>query len=155
VTLPALAVDAALEEIVRWGRKGVETGAVFLGSGTDVDVLAVPRAEGIVRRRDQFGVSGTALAQLFEWADEEGRTVLALVHSHRGRAWLSPVDLKHGFSVPGFVTAVVPRYRDPPAAVAEWGWWRYEEEGWRTSAPPTIVDRACLRITFDGGGVRA
>ena len=82
-------------------------------------------------------------------------TVAAQFHSHRGVAGLSEVDLLHGFSVPGFVTCVVPFYANPSEEPAAWGWWRYDEQAWREISPPVMTSQPVTYIGFDAKGVRA
>lgn len=152
LVLPRALPQALRDDAEEWGTRRVETGAFLLGRDSTVDTIAWPGERDIVRARDQFAVGGLALAQLFEWAESRELSVLALVHSHRGRAFLSPVDLKHGFSVPGFVSAIIPHYCDPSADVTAWGWWRFDGE-WRALETPTLHEHLFAAMSFDSAGI--
>jgi proteasome lid subunit RPN8/RPN11 len=152
LVLPRGLPQALRDDAKKWGSTDVETGAFLLGHCASVDLIAWPGVRDTVRARDQFAVGGFALAQLFDWAEDKQLRVLALVHSHRGRAFLSPVDLKHGFSVPGFVSAIIPHYHDPSVELSDWGWWRFDKK-WQPLDPPALDERAFAAVTFDSRGV--
>lgn len=152
LVLPRALPKALRDDTKTWGRKDVETGAFLLGHDTSVDTIAWPGVHDIVREHDQFAVGGLALAQLFDWAEDKQLRVLALVHSHRGRAFLSVTDLKHGFSVPGFISAIIPRYHNPSADLRDWGWWQFDKN-WHPLEPPALDERAFAAVTFDSVGV--
>jgi hypothetical protein len=150
-SMGALIADAAQEA----GVKLLETGGFVLGpTGTDRStVLALSGERGVDRMSRLFRVSGLAIASLFDWADERDLRILAQWHSHRLEAFLSETDLKHGFNVPGFRTAVVPHYEEPSSNPADWGWWMYDEDSWvETPAPATTVDEFTV-VTFEEGRV--
>lgn len=150
--LPAR-IAAHVEE---WGKANCESGLLLLGQPDQAlaDVAAWPVTKGIVRNRGRFAISGRALAQIFDWATERGLVVRALIHSHRGRAFLSWVDLDHGFSVPGFISAIVPRYRAPSVDVAAWGWWEFNGGEWIELEAPLLTERALSEVVFDERGVK-
>jgi hypothetical protein len=155
--IPTLAVAAIVADVKRYGLLGRETGMFLIASNDSprrVEGVAWPKSVGVIRRRDAFGVSGLALARLFEHLDLIDRRVIALVHSHRLDAFLSDVDLTHGFSVEGFVSAIVPNYCRPPGEVSEWGWWRFEEGRWSTAMAPEEVVANFLEIRFDETGIK-
>lgn len=156
LALPREAVRVAVDHVRRYGGEDVETGLFLLAPrGSDsVHVVALTGDKGITRRRNVFAVSGAALDVLFEWADGEDLVVLAQLHSHGGRAFLSPTDTEHGFAVEGFASAVVPRYKAPPTYPARWGWWRYEGGAWRAILPPTVLDASFRCVIFDEEAVR-
>jgi hypothetical protein len=156
-----LAVPNALPEQIAvhvegWGQKSCESGLLLLGQPEEAlaHVAAWPGKKGIVRMRGKFAISGLALAQIFDWASERELVVRALVHSHGGRAFLSWVDLDSGFSVPDFVSAIVPQYREPSSDVSDWGWWQFDGERWGDFDAPSLVDEALIELTFDENGVR-
>jgi hypothetical protein len=142
--------------VEQWGQKRCESGLLLLGRPDEAlaHVAAWPAEKGIVRARGKFAISGLALAQIFDWASERELVVRALIHSHGGRAFLSWVDLDYGFSVPDFISAIVPDYRKPSADVEDWGWWRFDGERWADFAPPSLVDEALSEVTFDEKRVR-
>ena len=146
-------VATVVSEVAAWGAKDVETGGFLLGDHDGaITLVALSGAAGIQRRRAQFVVSGRALAVLFGYADARGYVVRAQFHSHGGRAFLSASDLRHGFSVAGFVTTVLPSYGAPPADPRAWGWWVYLG-GWASIAPPCISPGGTRVARFDEGGV--
>jgi hypothetical protein len=146
-------VATVVSEVAAWGAKDVETGG-FLLSDHDgaITLVALSGAAGIQRRRAQLVVSGRALAVLFGYADAHGYAVRAQFHSHSGRAFLSRSDLRHGFSVEGFVTTVLPSYAAPPVDPRAWSWWAYLG-GWARIAPPVISPGATPVVRFDEDGV--
>jgi hypothetical protein len=155
----SLAIPSALPakiaaHVESWGQENCESGLLLLGRSGEAlaHVAAWPKKTGIVRRRGKFAISGLALAQIFDWATERDLVVRALIHSHCGRAFLSWVDLDYGFSVPAFISAIVPRYREPSSDVADWGWWEFDGEKWTDLDTPGLVDIALTEVTFDEGG---
>lgn len=158
LTLSDQALDTLLTETRAWGARPAETGAFLLSVPAAADrlvVIALAGSAGIRRERDLFLISGAALERLFSWAGERSLTVRAQIHSHRGHAFLSPTDLRGGFNVEGFTTAVIPRYADPPADPTAWGWWRYGVGGWRICAGPKPVRASAEVVVFDARGIRA
>jgi hypothetical protein len=157
--IPRGVLDTLHADVAHHGILGVESGMFLLGAreGDTVSTLALAGTAGVRRRRDHFALSGKALARLFGHARERDLHVLAQVHSHREGAFLSSSDLRHGFAVEGFTTAVIPSYRCPPRDPAAWGWWRYDGRGWpgTTPYPPTDTPSAGETIIFDEDGVRA
>lgn len=139
-----------------WGRRTCESGLLLLGSPDEalLNLAAWPGEKGIVRERGKFAISGLALAQIFDWATDRELVVRALIHSHGGRAFLSWVDLDYGFSVPGFISAIVPRYHDPSSEVSDWGWWQFDGEEWTDIVAPRLVEQPLGEVTFDESGVQ-
>ena len=154
-TLPASAASAVRDEVARYGSIPVESGGFLLGPGDDprVDVVAFARDLGVRRARDLFVINGSALDRLFNWAHDRDARVYAQFHSHRTKAFLSRTDLNHGFSVKGFVTAVVPNYAAPAALPSMWGWWTYTGEAWETAVPPEVTSGDVAVVQFDASGV--
>jgi hypothetical protein len=153
--LPSALPHRIAAHVAEWGQRTSETGLLLLGSPHDAlaHVAAWPGTEGIVRRRGKFAISGLALAQIFDWATDRELSVRALIHSHGGRAALSRIDLDHGFSVPGFISAIVPDFRAPSREVADWGWWEFDGQDWAELEVPLLVDRPLTETTFDESGV--
>jgi hypothetical protein len=148
--ISAEVVDRVLEHIAAWGRDcGHETGGFLLAKEAAPDILvigAIAGAAGITRASQQFRISPQALEQLFIWVEDRQLTIPAQFHSHSGPAFLSPTDEAHGFSVEGFVSVVVPRYRKPIRNPQSWGWWQYTEKRWMPIA-------AARRIETTGAGI--
>ncbi len=144
----ALAIRA---EVAHHGAHDVETGMFLLAAhgAHTVGTLALAGSAGVTRRREQFALTGRALNHLFSHARREQLEIVAQIHSHAGRAFLSEVDLRHGFAVEGFTTSVIPTYRHPPLDPAGWGWWRYDGRGWQTVPAYTISAGHTTIITFD------
>jgi hypothetical protein len=156
LALPDGALERLTAHIATYGGQDLETGAFLLapaGAPALLAVLALAGAHGITRQPDHFSIAGEALEQLFAWAEGHQLQVRAQVHSHSGPAVLSHADRNHGLNVPGFTTAIVPFFADPPRTPAAWGWWRCEDGDWRT-VPPTAVNAHPVSIvSFDAGGV--
>lgn len=151
LTIRKGAVELLMQEVESYGAIPTETGAFLLAredAPDEISIVAVPGPVGIVRRRDLFQVSAETLGGLLDLASEEELLIRAQLHSHRRGAFLSRVDLEHGFDVEGFVTCVVPRYADPPREPAEWSWWRFDSGGWGRCPAPVTVAGECRRIDF-------
>jgi proteasome lid subunit RPN8/RPN11 len=155
--IPIRLIDALHADVRRYGRLDVETGMFLLGTPNTLkaNTLALAGTAGITRERGRFAVTGAALARLFAHARDQQLQVLAQLHSHGGPAFLSRVDLKHGFAVDGFTTCVIPNYRRASRNPAAWGWWQHTAGQWQPCPPYTVnADGAIARvITFDERGV--
>ncbi len=157
LTLPAAVPEAMILHVKEYGAKGTETGVFLLApesAADEISVVAFAGEKGITRGPDIFGVSGRAVGRLFRWADENDMRVRVLVHSHEYCAFLSKTDLKHGFTVSGFTTTIIPWYAAPSPDPTDWAWWRYEAGEWRVIDSATIVNREARFVVFDEGGVR-
>jgi hypothetical protein len=158
-SIPVSLFDALHADVRHHGRLDVETGMFLLAPTTtgEITALALAGMRGITRARGCFAATGAALARLFGHARDHELQVVAQLHSHGGAAFLSPVDLQHGFAVEGFVTCVIPNYRRPPRDPAAWGWWQHTGGQWRPTRPYTISDSGAIArvITFDEDGVSA
>jgi hypothetical protein len=157
LALSESAVAVVIDDVRRFGGRRLETGGFFLASvdePTEMTGVALAGAAGIRRRRDLFSVSGLALDRLFTWANEAELRIPVQFHSHGGRAFLSPVDLRHGMSVRGFTSCIVPFSADPPCDPAQWGWFRFDGRAWTKADPPRAVSTKAVRVvTFDEDGV--
>jgi hypothetical protein len=152
--LPDAGLTALGREVARFGGAGVETGAFLIGEPTEIRpaVLALAGQVGIGRSPRQFRVSAAAIAVLFDWVGNNGWRIFAQVHSHAGQAFLSESDLRHGFAVDGFVTAIVPRFADPPVDPTSWGWWRFSQQ-WLPIPAPDVHPGEIQVVRFDETGV--
>jgi hypothetical protein len=156
LAVPAGAGPVIADEICRYGRRGTETGGFLLapeGTGS-VSIVAFAGAAGITRRRLLFQVSELALDRLFGFAAARRCWVPAQFHSHAAGAFLSVTDQEHGLRVSGFASAVVPEFADPPAAVAAWSWWRFDDGEWVGAPAPRTADGDLEAVIFDEDGVR-
>lgn len=155
--LPCGALAPIAEHVRHYGAKGVETSAFLLApenAPSRIVVVAFSGERGVTRRPDLFHVSGRALEQLFTWADDAHMRVRAQVHSHRREALLSRTDKKHGLSVRGFTSGVIPNFVDPPRDPGGWGWWRFDGGRWLPVAAAPLVNDEVRLIAFDEDGIR-
>jgi hypothetical protein len=150
-TIPTPMLEQIHAEVQSHGRRNVETGMFLLGrpDSEAITTLALAGKAGITRHREHFAVSGRALARLFKHARLTQLSVLAQIHSHAGAAFLSEVDLRHGFAVEGFTTCVVPNYRGPSRNPRAWGWWRHDGTVWQSAHPYAPSAGQSTTITFD------
>jgi hypothetical protein len=151
-------VDTLTADVRRFGARNAETGGFLLSTEAQPDrltVLALAGQDGIGRRRGLFTVSGTAIERLFSWAGERELRIRAQVHSHAHDAFLSPTDLRHGFNVAEFITAVVPYFAAPSPEPVDWGWWQRSATAWLTRPAPTVVVGAVTAVHFDQAGIHA
>lgn len=156
LVVPAAAARAIADEVCRYGALDVETGGFLLGpEGTgSVSTVALAGTSGITRRRLQLQISEIALDQLFAYAGEQGCWVPAQFHSHAGEAFLSRTDREHGLRVPGFVSAVIPGFVDPPTSLDVWTWWRFDRGEWHPADSPSTEGCDLRQVIFDEDGVR-
>lgn len=145
------------EHVRRHGERYAESGGFLLGSFGSPLVTCVAFADGpgIERNRGGFSVSGKAMEILFAWAEEQDLRVWAQFHSHPTDAFLSATDLKYGFSVEGFTSAVIPDFVTPPFFPNQWGWWRYESKSWRAiDSPRVLTNCSVMPFVFNEDDIR-
>lgn len=154
--VPAAAGPAIAAEVRRYGALDVETGGFLLAPERTVAVCTVAFAgtSGITRRRLQLQISEIALDQLFAYAGTQGCWVPAQFHSHAGEAFLSRTDREYGLRVPGFISAVIPGFADPPMSPDAWTWWRLDRDEWHTVGSPSAGGCDLRQVVFDEDGVR-
>jgi hypothetical protein len=154
--LPPSAATLLCEDISRYGRKSVESGGLLLTDpgNPEVKVVALAGTIGIVRRYGLFVITRPAFDAIFSWAEDNDLQVRGMVHSHAGRAFLSPTDREGGLRVRGFVSAVVPTFVNPPQDPDRWGWWTYTSDWTQVPAPAAAsVASSVQSLVFDGDGV--
>ncbi|QGX08835.1 hypothetical protein EEW87_17675 (plasmid) [Janibacter melonis] len=150
------AVTRLIADVQHHGQLGVETGAVLLSPRGEPTVthLAIAGDVGVVRRRGLFVLSAAALGPLFDFAEERDLQLRAQVHSHHGRAFLSPTDEAGNIRMTGFVAAVIPTFTHPSTDVDLWGWWTFDGSCWVPSPAASLGDLETTVLTFDAEGVR-
>ncbi|TDD87336.1 hypothetical protein E1293_07990 [Actinomadura darangshiensis] len=145
-----------LDDVRQHGQRDRETGALLLTApGTDeVAVIALTADTGIRRRSDLFTITRPAFDSLFTYAEDAGLQVRAMIHSHRGAAFLSATDRTHGLNLRGFISAVIPDYACPSNRPDHWGWWRFNDS-WIPTVPATLEESlpAPKIIKFDAEAV--
>ncbi len=154
--LPSSAVSAITDDVIRFGRQGLETGAFLLADPNQparIASVALLGTAGIDRRRDQLVISGLALARLFDWADEAGLVVRVQLHSHLFEALMSPTDERFGLTVEGFISAIVPDSAAPSREPEDWGWWRFSSGRWVPTDPAHVTTEVIPTVCVDERGV--
>jgi hypothetical protein len=145
-----------LDDVRQHGQRDRETGALLLTApGSDeVAVVALPADTGILRRPDLFTITRPAFNSLFTYTEDADLQVRAMIHSHRGAAFLSATDRTHGLNLRGFISAVIPNYAFPPGRPDHWGWWRFNDS-WIPTVPATFEESlpAPKIIRFDAEAV--
>jgi len=159
ITIPESALPRIASDVIQYGSRGLETGGFLLGDAADrISHVALAGMKGIIRRRDQFAVSGLSLDRLFTWAAEHQLFVPAQFHSHGGhhgqRPFLSTTDQEHGFRVEGFISSVIPGFANPPLQPAAWGWWQFGGQRWVEVRPAAVGPGTVSFVMFDEDGVR-
>ena len=156
LVLPDAAIAAIVNDIHVFGEVGVETGAWLLASEDDpnrIRHVALLGDAGIVRRPDQLIVSGKAIAIMFGWAVVERLVVRAQVHSHGREAFMSETDRRFGFTVEGFIAAIVPFARIASSRPDAWRWWAFHDGRWSSTDPAVVCDGEVRVVRFDEAGV--
>jgi hypothetical protein len=155
MTEPAVtkaAVAAIVAEVARYGAAGVETGGFLLvprSNPTITTVVATAGTTGIVRRPNQFIISGAAVDVLSGWADNHDLRIAAQFHSHGNAAFLSPIDRRGGIRIDGFVSTVIPTFHTPPAAMTAWAWFTFAKGNWQPRPALATVAGGIDTVTFD------
>lgn len=158
LVLPVAAVSHIMAEVVGYGSSLLETGGFFLASRATpatITVVAMAGEVGIERGWGFFKVTGSAIDEIFRWAEEREMYMPAQFHSHRYGAGLSLLDKRHGFNVPDFISCVVPHFDAPPSDPTAWGWWRFDGAVWVGTSPASLGDGHSGVVVFDEEGVRA
>lgn len=152
----AAAILAVVDHVRSYGQLGVETGGfLYMARGSEIaGGVALTGIKGIVRRPGLFKISGEAIDELFSWAENADLFVPIQWHSHSIEAFLSCVDRNSGFSVDGFISVVLPFFKDPSADVSKWSWNIFQGGEWSPIEAPTVVDDAAQVVVFDEDGVR-
>jgi hypothetical protein len=154
--LPAGAGRVIASDVGRYGALGVETGGFLLaltGTGS-VSTVAFAGTRGITRHRLRLQISEIALDQLFGFAEQHSSWVPAQFHSHAGKAFLSQTDREYGLRVPGFISAVIPEFTEPPEHPDAWTWWRFDGPDWNETSRPQAGSGDVRQVIFDEDGVR-
>jgi hypothetical protein len=157
LTMPDNAIASVWRHVREYGAgPGVETGGFLITHRDDsyVNVVALTGEMGVLREPYRFGIEGEAIEQLAEWTDINSMLISAQFHSHRGAAFLSPIDKAGGYRIKGFVTAILPDFCDPPRSMDAWGWWQFEGNDWVDAAAPEVGSGIAATIVFDANGVR-
>jgi proteasome lid subunit RPN8/RPN11 len=155
--LPSSALSKIRSHVAAFGSYAEEAGGFFLGPARTPRILAVGFAlgRGVERGRGEFRVTGPAIERLFEWAESNEYRIWAQFHSHPAAAFLSRTDIKYGFSVKDFVSAVIPEFKNPPINPHLWKWWTYQQAAWREITPPAVEDHDACIFTFSEDGIGA
>lgn len=151
LTVPIGAAAVVVAEVAGFGSVNKETGGFLLAENgrTEISLVAVAGETGVLRARDLFQITSTALDRLFRFAEEHDVWIPVQFHSHRRHAFLSNADARHGFCVEGFVSAVVPTYDQPPKAASDWGWWCFHDAAWQTMEAPAASTVGVAVLRFD------
>lgn len=156
LVLPRNAIKDMCKDVSKYGRLGLETGALLMCEQNNnvVTTLALAGEAGVTRRYGLFILSMPVINQAFTYAEDRGLQVRAQVHSHAEGAFLSPTDKRGNLTMNGFIAAVIPHFEQPPNDPSAWGWWTFSTGYWRTSDPATVDMTSAGRVlTVDADGV--
>jgi hypothetical protein len=154
--LPITATDLITNEVAKYGITDVETGGFLISSANKAEkvlIIAMTKNKGIYRHPQQLYISGLAINNLFDWATSNNYRVVAQFHSHKEAAFLSPTDNMYGLNVRGFITTVIPNYKEPSEEPTEWGWWRFDGNDWATYKSPITTKGNTTKVYFDESGI--
>jgi len=133
--LPEVACELTLNAVMPAGRRGCESGVLWLGQRDALSVITAvvhPIGEGVEETSCFWSISPEAYAAVSAWARPRRLTLLAVAHIHlgAGRARMSETDRKQGLKVTDALSIIVPRgglESDPSA----WGWFVFDEGDYR------------------------
>ncbi|MBV8861856.1 MAG: hypothetical protein JO082_14355 [Mycobacterium sp.] len=157
LVLPGNAQQALCDSVAEYGHLGVETGGLLMcPPDTDnVGVVALAGHAGVTRQYGLFVLTMPVIDQAFTFAEDMGLQIRCQVHSHAGRAALSPLDQRGNLRINGFLAAVIPTFADPPQQPSSWGWWTFRGGSWRATAPASTDPNSTAKIlTIDADGIR-
>lgn len=145
--IPAEAARASLRGVRPAGRRGLESGAFWLGRrGAIAEVKAVllPQGAGVVERPDMWQVSPEVFGEMSRWALVRGLVMIAMLHIHVGHsARMSRWDRERVVQVPDMLSVIVPQ-AGMSDEYQEWSWYVFEQGDYRELPSPEITHR----ITF-------
>lgn len=157
ITLTPGAITVIVEDVCRFARSGVESGAWLLASERDrlqVSHVALLGTVGVVRRPDQLIVTAKGVSRLFSWAADSSLVVRAQVHSHLFGAFMSEADRRFGLGVEGFVSSIIPNAAAAQSSPEAWGWWSFRAGVWMPVQSAPVADGQVHVVHFDEDGVR-
>jgi hypothetical protein len=98
------------------------------GSTTRITSVVLLEGIGVTEEPSFFEVSPTVFGRVGAWASERNEALLAVAHSHSGKAatWMSPTDRRGAVRVLDLLTIVVPGFGQV-ADPLRWGFYRYAD----------------------------
>jgi hypothetical protein len=133
--IPPRGLAATLEAVQPSGRRGLESGAFWLGVRTDVSAVTavvIPTGPGVEEREGFWRVTPEVFGAVTSWANPRGLSLLAVCHTHGLGipARLSRQDRTHSIKAPGVLAIVIGCGGDEPDHT-KWGWYVWEDGDYR------------------------
>ena len=143
LTLSVTQVETICDEVRRFGAREKETGGFLLTSDRcTISHVAIAGSAAIERDWGKFIVRREALDQLFTYAEDRDLHIAAMFHSHMQGAFLSRIDRTGGINMDGFISIVIPTFRNPPSDTSKWGFWIFQNREWRPCQSRPTAARA-------------
>ena len=162
--IPAAALQATLEGVRPAGRRGRESGALWLGRRAETSVVTtvvLPRGKGVVEAPYQWQITPEVMSAITRWARPDGLVMLGMLHVHLGGSVaMSWSDRNRVVQVPG-ILSVIAGEPGGEADPARWGWYLYHGDAYRELSPSErerriLVDDdgTCTAWVASGDGVQ-
>jgi hypothetical protein len=133
--IPAKAIESTLKAVRPSGRRGLESGAFWLGARTSVSIISavvIPSGPGVDECEGYWRVTPEVFGTVASWAAPRGLSLLGVCHTHGVGipAKLSRQDRTHSIKAPGVLAIVIGSGGDEPDH-AKWGWYVWEHGDYR------------------------
>ncbi len=143
--IPEGVLAATLKGVRPPGRCGRESGAFWLGARAaiaQIRIVVLPAGPGVEESPGQWLVSPEVFGAVTRWAKPRGLTLLGIVHTHvlGVPPRLSWADRHLTVQVPGILAIVIGNGGED-SDYREWGWYVYEESGYRELVPSELAER--------------
>jgi proteasome lid subunit RPN8/RPN11 len=153
--IPAAALRLSLDGVREAGRRGKESGALWLGRREDVSevtIVVLPRGDGVIEAPNRWQVAPEVMGAITRWARPHGLVMLGMFHIHiGGSVAMSWSDRNRVVQVPGVLSVISGNAGSHPDD-RRWGWYLYENGAYRELP---LVERQRRILVVDGGTAAA
>jgi hypothetical protein len=136
--IPAAALQLTLDGVRDAGRRGKESGALWLGRREDtseITTVVLPRGEGVIEAANRWQVAPEVMGAITRWARPHGLVMLGMMHIHiGGSVAMSWSDRNRVVQVPGMLS-VISGTAGSHQDHGRWGWNLYDDGAYREMGP--------------------
>lgn len=130
--VPEAVWTATLDGVVPLGKRGLESGAFWLGTRSRlarIEAVVLPSGVGVEEHPYQWRVSPEVFGVITRWGKAQGLTLLGIAHTHIAGVpvELSPSDRTRSVQVPGMLAVVIGN-GGLDKVFTDWGWFVYKTD---------------------------